>query len=259
LAVTPRIRRKAHSYEAPGPVQRLIYVILYSMLQKVQCIKKHQLLLFVLILLFAGILYSYFNRGLFYFLFDGNSKYILSYIRSFGVFSHVAFVLIVVLEVVLAPIPPFALYIIGGILFGGFYGGALALAGNTIGAYIDFMIARNLMKKGIEKKVDIKLRRTFERYFERFGTVSIFLLRVNPVTSSDLVSYLAGLTSLRPVPFLVATTLGLAPLVFFQTLVGDNLFQKNSFFVGITIFFSIFYFILFLYLITLSLIKKKDS
>ncbi|MEE9525865.1 MAG: VTT domain-containing protein [Candidatus Woesearchaeota archaeon] len=227
------------------------------MLKFNQFIKKHWLFLVIFFFLLIWTIHSYFNHGIFYSLINSNTQEVLDYINSFGVFSLFIFVLIVILEVILAPIPPLILYIVAGLLFGGFYGGILVLLGNLIGAYIDFIIARNLFRKHVEKKIGQKLKNKFNRYFKKYGIISIFILRVTPLTSSDFVSYLAGLTNIRPIKFLVATTLGLTPLIFIQTYLGGGIIRNNPILVGITIFFSIIYLIIFLFLIIISGLKKN--
>ena len=51
----------------------------------------------------------------------------------------------------------------------------------------------------------------------------IFLLRVNPLTSSDLVSYAAGLTHLSLGKVMLGTLAGMAPLCFAQAYLADGL------------------------------------
>lgn len=221
--------------------------------------QKRILFLCIVILLGLWMAYSYYHGGLFYFLLHGDTQETVVYIQSFGALSQLVFLTIVILEVVLAPIPPLLLYVIGGALFGSLYGGILALIGNLLGAYINFSVARILLKRGVEKHVDERIHKIFDKYFSKYGTFSIFILRVNPFTSSDLVSYLAGLTNVKTVQFLTATTIGLAPLIFFQTFLGDTAIEHNPLLVGLTTFFSLVYVILFAYLIIIALIKKHRN
>jgi uncharacterized membrane protein YdjX (TVP38/TMEM64 family) len=165
----------------------------------------------------------------------------------------------VILEVVLAPIPALILYVVAGIIFGGFIGGVLTLIGNSIGAFIDFKLARVLGKRNIEKKVDKKLKEKFDRFFDKYGGLSIFILRVNPFTSSDLVSYLSGFTKIKTIKFITATTLGLIPMIFVQTYLGDIFIKDNPILLGLTLLFSVLYLALFIYLIIISLTKKEEK
>ena len=51
----------------------------------------------------------------------------------------------------------------------------------------------------------------------------IFLLRLNPLTSSDIVSYAAGFTRISIVRLMVATGVGMAPLCFLQAWLAEDL------------------------------------
>ena len=57
---------------------------------------------------------------------------------------------------------------------------------------------------------------SIQERLERHGVWLIFLLRVNPLTSSDLVSYAAGLTRIPIWKVMTATAFGMAPLCFAQ-------------------------------------------
>ncbi|MFW6233180.1 MAG: TVP38/TMEM64 family protein [Nanoarchaeota archaeon] len=215
------------------------------------------ILIFIIFILFF--IYSYFSKGLIYFLINLDYPSLSSIMESFGIFSVFLFVFIVILEVVLAPIPPFALYFLSGKLFGSFFGGILVLIGNLIGAFICFKIARLIGKKEIEKSINKKIKKRFDRFFNKYGGFSIFILRINPLTTSDLVSYLAGLTKIRTLTFLLTTGLGLIPLIFIQTYLGDSLIPKNSVLYIIIIIINIFYIIILIYLFFRIIFKKIQN
>ncbi len=222
-------------------------------------IKKHWLFLSIIISIIVLGLYSYFHEGVIFSLINGNPKKTLDFINSFGIFAWLIFVLLVIFEVILAPIPPLVLYIIAGLLFGGFLGGVLTLFGNSIGAFIDFKIARKFGKSSVEKNLNRKLKIKFDKFFEKYGSISIFLLRINPLTTSDLVSYLSGLTQIKTWKFLLATTLGLIPMIFLQTYLGDILIKDNPLLLGVTVAISILYLAIFGYLIIISIAKKHNN
>ena len=219
-------------------------------------LKKNFSLLLTILLILILFAYSYFNKGIAYSLLNSNIEQINTFINSFGIFAFLIFVFLVVLEVVLAPIPPLALYIIAGSLFGGLLGGILTLIGNLIGAFICFKIARKLGENTINKTINKKLKKKFDKFFNKYGTLAIFILRINPLTTSDLVSYLAGFTKIKTLRFLIATGLGLVPLIFIQTFLGDIIITKNPIFSILIILFSLIYLLIFIYLIYKSITES---
>jgi uncharacterized membrane protein YdjX (TVP38/TMEM64 family) len=75
-------------------------------------------------------------------------------------------------------------------------------------------------------------------------------LRINPLTSSDLFSYIAGLSKINFWKFLIGTGLGLLPLVYAQTYAGDALSSNPllvNIFMGISAAYVIGFTIIFIY------------
>jgi uncharacterized membrane protein YdjX (TVP38/TMEM64 family) len=219
--------------------------------------KRNWLIILIILLLFAFFIYSYSSRGLVYSISNSDSDSIIEYINSFGIFSYVVFILIVALEVILAPIPALALYIAGGALFGAFLGGILTLIGNVIGASIAFFLARRFGRKFVERKVDKKMREKFDKFSQKYGVFSLFLLRVNPFTSSDLFSYLSGLTNMKIKIFLIGTTLGLIPMIFAHTYFGETFVSNHPILYSVLLLISVVYLLIFLYLIWRAARTKK--
>lgn len=144
---------------------------------------------------------------------------------GFGVLAPIAYVGAVIVEVVVAPLPGLALYAPGGLIFGGFWGGLLSLIGNVIGAGIAFGLARTFGQAAVSRYLETSALAATERRLAARGTWIVFLLRVNPLTSSDLVSYAAGLGSMRMRDLLVGTTAGMAPLCWIQAYAASSLVE----------------------------------
>lgn len=97
-----------------------------------------------------------------------------------------------------------------------------------------------------------------DSFSKRKGPISIFLLRINPFTSSDLLSYAAGLTRMSFKKFLFWTIIALIPSIFLQTFIGEKIIQHTI----LTQIFSIvgvLYFILFFVLYFWIKSKKKKE
>jgi uncharacterized membrane protein YdjX (TVP38/TMEM64 family) len=145
-------------------------------------------------------------------------------VAGWGAFGPVAYMLLVIVEVLVAPIPGTLLYAPGGAIFGGFLGGTLSLAGNAAGAAIACLIAR-LWREPLGRALDSeRLERLSGRLAER-GFWLILLLRLNPLTSSDLVSYAAGLVGVPAAKVFAGTLIGMAPLCYAQAYFADRLFR----------------------------------
>jgi uncharacterized membrane protein YdjX (TVP38/TMEM64 family) len=146
------------------------------------------------------------------------------WVRSYGVLAPVGYVLAVIVEVVVAPVPSPILYGAGGAVFGGAAAGALTLAGNAAGAFASARLGRWLGEAWVRARLGHR-HDALRAKLENRGFWVVLLLRLNPLTSSDVVAYAAGALGLRPGPTALATTLGVAPLVFVQTYGGPQLIE----------------------------------
>lgn len=141
----------------------------------------------------------------------------------FGALAPLVYVAFVVIEVVVAPLPGAMLYAPGGIIFGPFWGGTLSLLGNVLGAGIACRLSRSVLGRWATGFFEARALQTRERSIAERGLWVIFLLRINPLTSSDIVSYAAGLTSIPTWKVMLGTLLGMAPLCFLQAWLADEL------------------------------------
>jgi uncharacterized membrane protein YdjX (TVP38/TMEM64 family) len=149
-----------------------------------------------------------------------------AFVLSAGPAAPIVYLLAVVIEVVVAPLPGLMLYAPGGAIFGGPVGGLLSLAGNVIGAAVAFFIARALGGDWLSERLGEGRLADFEQRLGRHGLAVVFLLRVNPLTSSDLVSYAAGLTSMPAWKLVAGTAAGMAPLSFLQSYAAAGLVDR---------------------------------
>jgi len=145
------------------------------------------------------------------------------FFAGLGPAAPLAYVAMVTGEVVLAPLPGAMLYAPGGIIFGGFWGGLLSLLGNVLGAGLACQIMRTFGRAYFERFLDRGSLRKYEARLVRSGVWIVFFLRVNPLTSSDFVSYAAGATSMPLWKLMLGTCLGMAPLCFAQSYLADEI------------------------------------
>ncbi len=149
-----------------------------------------------------------------------------AFFNDCGAWAPAAYVAFVVIEVVVAPIPGLMLYAPGGLIFGPLLGGALALAGNVIGAGIACSLTRSLGVWRIGGFLCSERIEGIQSALECRGSWLVFFLRLNPLTSSDLVSYAAGFTRIPVWKVMLATGCGMAPLCFAQASLSDSLFRS---------------------------------
>lgn len=180
-------------------------------------------------LLLALLVWSYASGGIVHAMLRGEHTaeekvaLLRTYFAGFGSAAPLAYLTFVTVEVVVAPIPGTMLYAPGGVIFGGFWGGLLSLAGNVLGAGIACQLMRVMGGDRAEQYLARSALAPYEARISQRGGWVIFLLRVNPLTSSDLVSYAAGLTQMPVWKVMLGTLAGMAPLCFAQAYLAEGI------------------------------------
>ena len=156
------------------------------------------------------------------------------YILSFGVWAPVASCLLMVLQALAAPLPSFLITFANGLAFGFFWGWILSVFGHTLAAAVCFAFARALGRVPVEALIGKAGLESADRWFARWGLYAVFLARLVPGVSFDIISYAAGLTRMGFRSFLVASALGIVP----QTLVYSYLGHRAPEYVWVFLVFT---------------------
>lgn len=207
-----------------------------------------------LILVGVGGVFSLASDGLFSSLMRGDADAIGEALQTTSLVSAIvlAFVLVVV-EVVIGFIPGLFLYPVIGVVLGGWLGGVIVLLANVVGAIISYEIGygvrRAVMDNGKQSR--------FETYLQDKGPIGLLLLRVNPLTSYDILVHIAGGLKMPYWPTLLANTVGLIPYVFVLTYFGAVIPEEFATFEVLFIAIIAFYFIYTLYAFYRKNHKKK--
>lgn len=145
-------------------------------------------------------------------------------LHAAGPFGPLLFMALMATAVVISPIPSLPLDLAAGATFGVTMGTVYAVIGAEIGAILSFLIGRFLGREALTKllRIDVSF---CERCSDRHLALAVFLSRLLPIFSFDLVSYGAGLTNMSLRAFAVATLLGMIGPTFLLTYAGE---QVNS-------------------------------
>ncbi len=138
-------------------------------------------------------------------------------VKGAGALGPVVFVLLLVAQAVLAPLPAPAVAAAGGYLFGTFEGFVLTWLGALIGGTVSFGLSRLFGRRFVARSGRLE---GLDRRVEEHGAVIIFVLRLVPLISFDAISYAAGLTGLSFWRFFLASALGSAPGTFVFVYLG---------------------------------------
>lgn len=152
-------------------------------------------------------------------------------ILSLGVFAPIVYIILYALRPLIL-FPASVLSIAGGLAFGPVWGTIYTLIGASASGMTAFFLSRRFGTKVV--KLDSQ-REKFRQQMENNGFLYVLILRLIPIFNFDLISYLAGLTSIRWIPFLLATAVGILPGTFAYNFLGSSFASANKWILAIAI------------------------
>jgi uncharacterized membrane protein YdjX (TVP38/TMEM64 family) len=150
------------------------------------------------------------------------------FLASYGVKGVLVFILIQILQVVIAAIPGEPVQIAGGYIYGVLLGTVYSLVGIIAGYCIVFAITRVLGYELVKLVVPAKQYDRFKTLMENHKSDTvIFLLFLIPGIPKDILVYIAGLSPIKPVRFFILITIARFPALLGSSFIGAYLQKEN--------------------------------
>ena len=151
----------------------------------------------------------------------------IMFLRSFHPYDGIIFILLQILQVVVAPIPGEATGIIGGLLYGTLRGTVYSTIGLTIGSWIAFALAKTLGLPMVEKTVKPEILQKYDYVMEHKGILVSFILFLIPGFPKDCLCYILGMSHMRTWTFLIISTIGRLLGTILLTVTGSCAFNHQ--------------------------------
>jgi len=179
-----------------------------------------KLLLFVIVLLLMIFVFL-FSAEIGWLDFLNNQEKILIVVKKSGLFGPLIIIFLIAVAIIVTPIPSAPVAIVSGALYGHTFGTIYVVIGALLGALGAFMISRKLGYDYINKKLHQKIP---EKILGSQNTLMmiVFVTRLAPFISFDVISYAAGLTKLTLLRFTLATLMGIIPISFVLAHLGSE-------------------------------------
>ena len=130
------------------------------------------------------------------------------------------YMLLLALSVVVSQVPGVPLAIAAGAIWGPLAAGVYSVVGGFIGGMIAYFLGRTLGRSVIKVLTGKVVYFTKERGEFYLGSL-VFISRMLPILSFDLISYAAGFTKLSLPIYALATFFGMIPSTFLLTYLGS--------------------------------------
>jgi len=159
--------------------------------------------------------------------FISNANQMGEYLASFGMWGAAVFVLLQAVQVILAPIPGEVTQFAGGFIYGTLPGTIFSVLGILMGSMVVF---------GLGRWIGLPLLKVVipEKSFQKFAfllnhpktEIVILILFLIPGSPKDVLTYIAGLTPVKPVHFFVAAMVARFPGILLSSYIGAHVEAK---------------------------------
>ena len=169
-----------------------------------------------------------------------NEDALTQYIRQYGIYAPLAFFIIQFLQVIIAPIPGNITGLVGGAVFGIWWGFALNAAAVFLGSLLMFWLGRKYGKKITHHFIDKEQLEKYENKLSgKAGRGVMFGLFLVPFAPDDVLCLIAGLTNISFRSFVLIMLFGRLPSSLITSAMGAGLYSGH---IGYIVLFSVIYY-----------------
>lgn len=148
-------------------------------------------------------------------------------LQQIGSWGPIFIIVLMTGAIVMSPIPSAPIAIAAGVAYGHTWGTLYILIGAEIGALIAFSISRLLGYSAMKKRFGNQIKYKFLNS-KKHIMFFVFVTRLIPFISFDIVSYAAGLTTISYLQFAIATFAGILPASFLLAHFGGEIASDDS-------------------------------
>ncbi|MFW0785664.1 TVP38/TMEM64 family protein [Gordonia sp. CPCC 206044] len=125
--------------------------------------------------------------------------------------------------ITIAPIPRSTFTVTSGVLFGPLVGFTGAMIASTIAAVVAFVLVRAIGRERVRPHLKKPVVAAVEYRLSRRGWLAVGSLRLIAACPFSVANYCSGLSSVRVMPYIVASVIGMAPSTAAVVFLGDAL------------------------------------
>ncbi|MFP4072344.1 MAG: TVP38/TMEM64 family protein [Desulfovibrionales bacterium] len=183
-------------------------------------VKRKLVLVFAVLVFVLGFVLFCQRTGLWSALVQGED--LQGYIAGFGWKGPLVIILLMTGAIVVSPLPSAPIALAAGALYGHTWGTVYVTIGALTGALIAFSLARALGRDAVQRWLGRHLSMP-SASSQNSLMLTVFIFRMIPFISFDIVSYAAGLTSITWWRFSIATAAGVIPVSFLLAHFGGEM------------------------------------
>ncbi len=192
--------------------------------------KKNNIPLYLSIILVAGLVTCYFTipsvnhflRDVWSVLTSDDEARIKAWVEGFGWFGPISLVLAMVIQMFLLIIPTTLIMVVAILAYGPEWGSVISFIAVTTAASVGYFIGRFVGSRFIKSLLGEKTQKKVSSFVQDYGFWAVAVTRLNPFLSNDAISFVTGMLKMNYLKFILATLIGVAPLLILLALTGSN-------------------------------------
>lgn len=147
---------------------------------------------------------------------------IKNWVSEFGFWGPVFIIGAMTAQMFLIVIPSVALMVVSALAYGPWWGSVISYGAVVVAATIAYFIGVHANNVFIDKLIGEKNEKKVENYIQKYGSWAIVLFRLSPFLSNDAISFVAGIGQMRYLKFIIATSVGIIPLIAMIAYLGKD-------------------------------------
>lgn len=146
---------------------------------------------------------------------------IQKWVDTFGPFGPIVIIVAMMLQMFLFIVPNILLMMIAIVSYGPFWGGVISFVGVFASSTLGYFIGKKLSRVTLSKFVSFENQRKISDFIQDYGVGAIISTRLCSF-SNDSLSIVAGVLKMEYRKYIIATLLGITPLIVLLAIFGKN-------------------------------------
>jgi uncharacterized membrane protein YdjX (TVP38/TMEM64 family) len=185
-----------------------------------------RILLIIILLALCFYFYKQYGARLIYLIKDQAA--LKDYFEGLGYLKIPFFVILQMLQVLVAPLPGELFQFGSGYMFGAWLGALVSVIGIALGSLLAFFISKTLGYPIIKNYIDPgKIEKWSSLMHSTRGTWFIFVIFLIPGLPKDIITFVAGITPIKWFSFFPPALIGRIPGILISSFVGANVYNGN--------------------------------
>ena len=150
-----------------------------------------------------------------------NKALIKDWVSKFKLFGPLTLILLMIVQMFLFVVPNIFVMMVAIISYGPIWGAVIAFLGVFASSSVGYLIGKYVGPATVHKLMSEKVKNKTANFIKRYGVFAIAITRISSL-SNDSLSIVAGILKMKYRRYILATLVGITPLIILLAVYGEN-------------------------------------